>query len=122
MKINGDDFDFDMPEGIEAPRMGGFNFNFDRKPKLGLQIQDMEEGKGAKVKDVDENSPSAKAGLKEGDVITQINGKDIEGVDDLRSQTKELKEGNTLKLSYKREGKSQTADLKIPKRIKTADL
>ena len=123
MKINGEDFDFDMPGGMEASGMEGFNFNFDhKKPKLGLQIQDMEEGKGVKVKDVDEDSPSAKAGLKEGDVITQINGKDIDGVDDLRSQTKELKEGNTLKLSYKRDGKSQTADLKIPKRLKTADL
>ncbi len=115
------DFNFEMPEGAIAP-MENFNFNFNRKPKIGLQIQDVEEGKGVTVKDVDENSPAAKAGMKDGDIITSVNGKDVAGVDELHSAIKDLKEGETVQFSYKRDGKNQTADVKIPKRLKTADL
>ncbi len=122
MNINGEDFNFDMPEGIEPPGMEDFNFDFHHKPRLGLQIQDLEEGKGVKVKDVDDESPAAKAGLKEGDVITQINGKDINGVDDLRNQLKDLKEGESPKFSYKRDGKILSAEVKILKKLKMADL
>ncbi len=122
IKRNGEDFDLDMPGGIMPPDMGNFNFYFNNKPRLGLQIQDLEEGKGVKVNDVDNDLPCGKAGLKEGDIITQINGKDISGVDELKEATKDLKEGETIKLTYKRDGKSQTADVKIPKKLKTADL
>lgn len=119
--FNNRDFNFQMPEGV-VPPMENFNFNFNRKPKIGLQIQDVEEGKGVTVKDVDEDSPAAKAGIKDGDVITQVNGKDVAGVDDLRTSIKDLKEGETIRFSYKRAGKTQTAEIKIPKRLKTADL
>jgi serine protease Do len=115
------DFNFNGPDGA-FPHMENFNFNFNRKPKIGLQIQDVEEGKGVTVKDVDEDSPAAKAGLKDGVVITQVNGKDVEGVEDLRTATRELKEGESVKLSYKRDGKPLTAEIKIPKKLRTADL
>lgn len=115
------DFNFEMPKGV-IPPMENFNFNFNRKPKIGLQIQDVEEGKGVTVKDVDDDSPAAKAGIKDGDVITQVDGKDVIGVDDLRAAIKDLKEGENVKLTYKRNGKSQTSELKIPKKLKTADL
>lgn len=115
------DFNFNMPEGV-IPPMENFNFNWSRKPKIGLQIQDVEEGKGVTVKDVDEDSPAAKAGIKDGDVITEVNGKEVAGVDELRTAIKDLKEGEAVKFSYKRSGKSQTAEVKIPKRLKTADL
>ena len=115
------DFNFNGPDG-GFNDMENFNFNFNRKPKIGLQIQDVEEGKGVTVKDVDDESPAAKAGLKDGDVITQIDGKDVEGVEDLRTATKNLKEGESVKLSYRRDGKTQTAEIKIPKRLRTADL
>lgn len=115
------DFNFEMPEGF-IPPMNNFNFNFNRRPKIGLQIQDVEAGKGVTVKDVDSDSPAAKAGFKEGDVITQVNGKDVAGVDELRAAIKDLKEGETVKFSFNRNGKNQTAEIKIPKRLKTADL
>jgi len=120
-KLNNKDFNFNLPEGA-IPHLEDFDFNFNRKPKIGLQIQDIEEGKGVKVQDVDEDSPAAKSGMKEGDVITQVNGKDVAGVDELRNQIKEVKEGDAVKLSYKRDGKNQTAEIKIPKRLKSADL
>ena len=99
-----------------------FNFSVSPKPRLGLQVQDMEEGDGVKVTDVNDDSPAAKAGLKENDIITQINGDDIKTVDDVRTKIKGLKEGDTYEIKYKRDGKVQSVKIKIPKRLKTADL
>ncbi len=107
------DFNFDMPDA--------FNFDFNR-PKMGLQIQDVDEGKGVKVKDVNDDSPAAKAGIKQGDVITQLNGKDVDGVDSLRNEIRDLKEGDVVKFNYRRDGKNQAAEVKIPKKLKSADL
>lgn len=122
MKIDDDNFDFDMPDDMPLPPMENFRFRFNSKPKLGMQIQDIENGKGVKVKVVDVELPAAKAGLKEGDILRQMNGKDINGVDDVKATTSELKEGESLRITYEREGKTQTTELKIPKKLKTADL
>ncbi len=110
-------FNFKMP-----PSLDGAMFNWYKKPKIGLQIQDLEEGKGVKVKEVEDDSPAEKSGLKEDDIITDINGKTIEGVDALREQIRDLKEGDSLKFGIKRNGNTQVVDVKIPKKLKTADL
>jgi serine protease Do len=106
-----------------------FDFNFDgfdmfvHKPRLGLQVQDTEDGKGVKITEVeDEDAPAGKAGLKEGDVITSINGKAVTSVDEIKDVLKDLKEGDTVNLQYTRDNKQQSADVKIPKRLKTSNL
>ena len=70
----------------------------------------------------DEDSPAAKAGLKEDDVITQVNGKAITSTDDLRQSVKDVKKGDTVKITYKRNNQTQTVDVKFPKELKTIDL
>ena len=120
-KLHDGNFELNMPRSF-SPSFEGSMFNWNRKPKIGLQIQDLEEGKGVKVKEVDDDSPAAKSGFKEGDVITSINGKTIDGVDELRKEIADLKEGDSIKVNYSRDGKPQVADIKIPKRLKTADL
>jgi serine protease Do len=116
-------FDFDNGDfNFNTPNMNGGVFGFNRKPKIGLQIQDVEEGKGVKVQEVDENSPAAKAGLKEGDIITEVNGKLVDGVDNVRSEIKYLKEGDSVKVKFSRSGSTQTVDIKLPKKLKSADL
>jgi serine protease Do len=112
-----DNLNFDFP----TPNGPG-NFFSARKPKIGLQIQDLETGKGVTVKDVDEDSPAAKAGLKEGDVITDVNGKEVAGVDELRNEIKDLKEGDPVRFKYKRGNNIQTVEVKLPKKLRTADL
>ncbi|WP_207491938.1 PDZ domain-containing protein [Aridibaculum aurantiacum] len=104
---------------VPFPEAFGFG---SRKPRIGMQIQDVEEGTGVKVREVDPESPAAKAGFKEGDVITEVNGKAIAGVDVMRDQIKDIKEGDVLKMSFNRSGSKQTAEVKIPKRLKVADL
>jgi len=116
-------FNFEMPD---MPRIDGRNFNFNfsdnRKPRLGIGIQDLAEGKGVKILDVEEDTPAAKAGLQKDDVITDINGSAVNSVDELKGKVKDLKEGDSVKLSYQRAGKTQTVEIKFPKKLKTAEL
>jgi serine protease Do len=118
-KFNDRDFNFKMPP---MPDFKNFEFNYSPKPRLGLQIQDVESGSGVKVLDVMDGTAAAKAGLKKDDVIIEANGKAVNNVDDLRSHLKDVKEGDMLKLKYRRDNKTQTAEIKFPKRIKTANL
>jgi serine protease Do len=116
-------FNFNFPKDFPGGNFKEFNFsNEPRKPRLGLQIQDLEEGNGVKITDVDNESPAEKAGLKENDVISEIDGKEIKDVDDLRNKIKDIKEGDSYKIKYKRDGKSQSVEVKIPKKLKTANL
>ena len=98
------------------------NFNIPGRPKLGLKIQDMEEGKGVKVLEVEEGSAAEKAGLKKDDIITEIGGIKIYNTDEAREQLFE----NTGKPSYSIEAKRNNTDMKfeikIPKKLKTANL
>ncbi len=104
-----------------APDARSYSFVRGR-PRMGIQVQDTEDGKGVKVLGVNEESPSDKAGLKEDDIITQVNGKNITSVDDLKEAVKDGKEGDTFKVTYTRNGQSQTADVKYPKELKTTNL
>lgn len=124
MKFDKGDFDIRIPNMEHS-----FNFNDNKeihinpsKPKLGLQIEDLEEGNGVKIIDIDTALPAGKAGLKENDIITEINGKELKSVDDLKAKMKETKEGESIKLTYKRNGNLQTTEIKIPKKLKKANL
>ncbi|MES2430434.1 MAG: PDZ domain-containing protein [Bacteroidota bacterium] len=112
-----------MPPGFDEHAFRQFEFNnIPRQKKLGLKIQDTEEGGNVKVIDVDDESAAASAGVKKGDVITEINGTKINNTDDAREQLKP-KEGKTnYTIKAKRDGKEMSFDVKIPKKLKTADL
>lgn len=91
-------------------------------PRLGLSVQDTDDGKGVKVLEVDEESNAAKAGVKEGDILTHINDKEVNGADEVAKLVKENKDKTSLKLQLKRNGKTQNIEVKIPKKLKTAEL
>ncbi len=107
---------------------GGENeFNFDmnsfpRKQKLGLKIQDTEEGNGAKVLNVEENSAAAAAGIQNDDIITEIGGVKVSNTDEVREQLMENSEKSAYKIKAKRNGTEMSFDIKIPKKLKTANL
>lgn len=101
----------------------GFDFMWNDRPRLGLRVQDTENSAGVTVKDIDDDdSPAAKAGLKENDVITEVNGKAVQTVKDIKDQLKDLKPGDDVKLQYKRNGATQSATVHIPKPLQTSDL
>jgi len=106
-------------DGMKAPY--SFSWSND-KPRLGIKAQDTENGKGVKVLDVDDESPADKAGIKEGDIITQFDGKAVNSADELAKIAKEDKDKALYKINLSRDGKAEEVEVKIPKKLKTADL
>lgn len=117
-KISPDqDFNFEMPE---LRSLDGLTGQFNRKPKLGISIEDLETGEGVKVKSVNDASPAEKAGFKANDIIVMFDDKKVTDVSDLKWEF--IKEGQTLKFTVQRGGESKNIEVKIPKKLKTADL
>jgi len=116
----------DMSPRVWSP--GGSNsydFNFDsypRQQKLGLKIQDTEDGKGVKVLDVDKDSPAEKAGLKKDDVVTEIGGKKVSNTDEVRDALHDNADKSAYNIKAARNGSAMSFDIKIPKKLKTANL
>jgi serine protease Do len=122
-KMNFGDMNFGdmMPRTPSAPRIAQ-GYSRTGAPKLGLSVQDTDDGKGVKVLEVDEESNAAKAGLKENDIITEIDGKAVNGADEVAKIVRESKDKVSLMLKLQRSGKTQNIELKIPRKLKTADL
>ena len=113
-------FSFTIPNfpGMEDMRIAGI----ENKPKLGISIEDLETGEGVNITSVNENSPAAKGGLKENDIIVQVNDQKIKDVDALKPIIKEAKEGSSFTFQVKRNKELKTIVVKLPKKLKTADL
>lgn len=99
-----------------------FDYAFPRQQKLGLKIQDTEEGKGVKVLDVEKDSPADKAGLKKDDVVTEIGGEKVSNTDEARDQLHDNADKASYNIKANRNGNSMSFDIKIPKKLKTANL
>lgn len=110
-------FNFEMPE---MPSLDGLTGRLNRKPKLGISIEDLESGEGVRIKSVTEASPAEKGGLKANDIIVQFDEKKVKDVSDLRWEY--LQEGQTLKFTVQRGAEKKNIEVKIPKKLKTADL
>ena len=110
--------------GFEFPQIPELNniFGNIEKPKLGISVEDVEENEGVKISSVSENSPAAKAGLKENDIITEVNDKKVKDVDGIKPIIKGATEGTVFKFNITRNGKKTVIEVKIPKKLKTADL
>lgn len=77
---------------------------FAKKPVafLGVGTEDREEG-GVKVKVVGEDSAAAKAGIKVGDVLLEVDGEKIENKEEFSAGIKEQKPGDKMKLKVLRD-------------------
>ena len=87
-----------------------------------MSVQDTDDGKGVKVLDVHDEGTAAKAGIKEGDIITQIDDKQVNGADEISKLMKEKKDQPVVKFQVNRGGKQQTIEVKIPRKLKTVDM
>jgi len=111
---------------IYSPGLGEtynyFGDMYPRQQKLGLKIQDTEDGKGVKVLDVDKDSPAEKAGLKKDDIVTEIGGEKVSNTDEAREQLHDNAEKGSYNIKATRNGNAMSFDIKIPKKLKTANL
>jgi len=105
-----------------GPLTQAYGFSINGRGKLGLKAQETEDGKGLKVLDVDDESPAEKAGIKEGDIITEFDGTEVNNIDKLRELSKAALAKPSFKVKINREGKSQDIDVKIPKNLKSTNL
>jgi serine protease Do len=64
--------------------------------------------RGVVVGRIAPNSPAAKAGLKENDVITEVDGQRVEGTTQFTRMVHEIPAGRTIQLTVWRDAKSQT--------------
>jgi serine protease Do len=120
----------DMAPRVWTPGSGGDNyeffndntFSFPRQQKLGLKIQDTNDGNGVKVLDVDKDSPADKAGLKKDDIVTEIGGKKVSNTDEVREQLHQNTEKSAYNIKATRNGSAMSFDIKIEKKLKTANL
>jgi membrane-associated protease RseP (regulator of RpoE activity) len=99
-----------------------FALAFNDGPKIGISIEDLTEGPGAKVLEVTEGSPAAKAGIAKNDIITSVDGSSICDVATLQERAIDLKAGDTIALKLTRDGKSKEVTVKIPKKVKKANI
>ena len=60
-------------------------------------------------------SPAAKAGLKESDVVTEINGQRVEGTEQFRRMIREIPAGRAAQITVWRDGRSQTISVTLGK-------
>lgn len=95
---------------------------FNDGPKIGISIEDLTEGSGAKVLEVTEGSPAAKAGIVKNDIITSVDGSSICDVATLQEKASDLKAGDAITLKLTRDGKTKEVTVKIPKKVKKANI
>lgn len=77
-------------------------------PELAQAMGYAENFQAALVSQVNENSPAEKAGLKSGDVITQINDTKITQATQVKTTISLLRVGSEAKIMIKRNGKDMT--------------
>ncbi|MEV4624143.1 trypsin-like peptidase domain-containing protein [Asanoa sp. NPDC049573] len=82
-------------------------------PALGVSVTENENGGGALVSGVTANSPAAKAGLQQGDIVTNFGGEAINSSDDLVSAVQSHKVGDQVQLTYTRNGAEKTATVTL---------
>ena len=71
--------------------------------------------RGVVLGEIVPDSPAAKAGLKENDVVTELNGQRIEGAAQFRRMIHEIPAGRTIQLTVWRDGRSQTLNATLGK-------
>ena len=82
-------------------------------PELAEAMKLKGQPTGALVGEVAPNTPSQKAGLKTGDVITAVNGKKINDARELRLMIGSMAPGTKVQIQVNREGQSKTFDVQL---------
>jgi Do/DeqQ family serine protease len=91
--------------------------------RLGVSIESMsqdlaesmnvKEVRGVVVGSVDEGGPADKAGIKVGDIITQINGTRVDDSNALRNRVASSAPGSDIAVTIQRDGREQTVHAKL---------
>lgn len=109
----------------DMPPFGGFMPGFREHrggARLGLSVQDTEEGKGAKVLGVTKGSAAEKAGFEENDLVTEIAGKPVNNAAEVAAAYRGHQKESSITAKVLRNGKTETLTIKVPKELNTENL
>jgi len=90
--------------------VGVAEVNTDKVKELKLPAE-----RGVLLGKVVPESPAAKAGLKENDVVTEVNGQRVEGTEQFRRMIREIPSGRTAQLTIWRDGRAQPVNVTVGK-------
>ena len=82
----------------------------------------LDKVEGLHIKRVEEGGGAADAGLEVGDVIIEINGYKTKGMPQLQEQVARHSPGNTMNITYIRNGNKEKAKVVLKNKDKTTDL
>lgn len=88
---------------------------YSSRPKLGVAVEELANGKGVRILSVKPYSPAEAGGLRSDDVITSIDGIRVDNIDDLQRVVGNLKEGNSIRLNIIRSGDRISKMVTMPK-------
>ena len=122
-------FHFDPPMAMAGPRPPRpfrndndmWIFRSDR-PKYGMSIEDNADGDGVKITNLDSAGNAMKGGLKEGDIITEVEGKTVKGTEELKDILGDIEDKSSINMKVLRNGSAQNLTIRVPKEIRKADL
>ncbi|MGW4795354.1 S1C family serine protease [Nonomuraea sp. NPDC004297] len=81
---------------------------------LGVSVTDATgDVPGALVRQITAGSPAEQAGLREGDLITKIGDKAVDGGDTVVGQVRGFKPGQEVKITYMRDGSTHEVDVTL---------
>lgn len=99
-----------------------------QRPSIGISIIDLSDRyslfrygisinndikQGVVISDIQSGKSAEKAGLKKGDIITKFDNNKITSISSLRYYLYQYKTGDIVKVTYIREGKEETLDMKL---------
>ena len=89
-----------------------------RGAQIGVSVEDLNDQEvkangqgGVLIRDVDQNSPASKAGLREGDIVVDVDGERVRSAIQFSRLIRETPGGRTVKLGIMRDGKRQSLDV-----------
>jgi len=82
---------------------------------LGVGLDNTSQN-GARVGEIRGGGPAAAAGLRAGDVITQVNGEKIDSSEELQAAINGQKPGDKVSITYTRNGQSHTVEVTLASR------
>jgi serine protease Do len=99
---------------------------------LGIIVQDISEDiaktmklkdkSGVLISDVSEGDPADKAGLKSGDIVTEINGKPVKDTHELLLMIAGFPIGETIKVKIVRDGQEKVFPITIAERTEKSEM